>query len=437
MRYQFPRAFASLCIARLQSAQSPPLAMPLSLYLKECVGFAKAGCPGEEKVHVVTGNEAADADSICSALCLAYLESQLQEKQRWIPMTSIDRSDLALRRETVLLLRKAGIEKSCVPCRDDVPLEDLHSQGRIRMTLTDHNAISDGMASLASAEVEIVNHHEDRQEHPEVRGEARDIAFDSAGNDNGGAALVGSCCTLVVERFLRRAPHLLTADVAEILLGVIALDTADLSESAERATDRDRMAIMSLQEHCPAVDRKELFRTLNDAKFDPEFWASLTAADCLRYDYKQFDEPELYGSRFGSSAVLMRAEVLAAKRGVVDAAAALIRNRGLGLLLILTLTLTPEGPRRELLAVATSPRLIDALAAFWETDERGRRMEMHRGDLPAEVASADSPFGAGMAAYWEQGCVTASRKQVVPLIFHFYAQQQQEAAVGQGGEDRG
>lgn len=96
----------------------------------------------------------------------------------------------------------------------------LHkAEGRLRLTLTDHNAVSGGLSGLGDAVVEIVDHHVDLGEHPSVQGSRRDVAFEA--NDGGGKALVGSCCTIVAERMLDQAPALLSSDVAQLLLGVV------------------------------------------------------------------------------------------------------------------------------------------------------------------------------------------------------------------------
>jgi exopolyphosphatase len=52
-------------------------------------------------VHIVLGNEAADADSLISTLCYAFLKDQsnVNEGVVYIPAAGIPRVDLALRRD--------------------------------------------------------------------------------------------------------------------------------------------------------------------------------------------------------------------------------------------------------------------------------------------------------------------------------------------------
>jgi hypothetical protein len=56
-----------------------------------------------------------------------------------------------------------------------------------------------------------------------------------------------------------------------------------------------------------AAPPRELYNTLSQAKFSPEFWTSLGATDALEYDHKGFVGTTGAGSmtRFGTSAVLM------------------------------------------------------------------------------------------------------------------------------------
>ena len=49
----------------------------------------------------------------------------------------------------------------------------MQAEGRLRLTLVDHNAVSGNLADLGDAVVEIVDHHTDLGEHTGVRGAAR------------------------------------------------------------------------------------------------------------------------------------------------------------------------------------------------------------------------------------------------------------------------
>jgi len=80
-----------------------------------------------KKITICIGNEASDADSIVSSLCLAYLKQQQhaaahsaageeEEDKAFVPVVSVPRSILKLRRETQLLLRSVVRPTSHVSC---------------------------------------------------------------------------------------------------------------------------------------------------------------------------------------------------------------------------------------------------------------------------------------------------------------------------------
>lgn len=87
---------------------------------------AKISDPAK-KITICIGNEASDADSIVSSLCLAYLKQQQhaaahsaageeEEDKAFVPVVSVPRSILKLRRETQLLLRSVVRPTSHVSC---------------------------------------------------------------------------------------------------------------------------------------------------------------------------------------------------------------------------------------------------------------------------------------------------------------------------------
>ena len=58
-------------------------------------------------LHVVLGNEAADADSLISTLCHAYFkQSCCSDDELFVPAAGIPREDLVLRRDVQLLVNK-------------------------------------------------------------------------------------------------------------------------------------------------------------------------------------------------------------------------------------------------------------------------------------------------------------------------------------------
>ncbi|CAM9635918.1 unnamed protein product, partial [Choristocarpus tenellus] len=226
-----------------------------SHFLQKSAAGARIGFAEVDIVHAVVGNQACDADSICSAMCLAFLKSitpaviagddGVEKTIQFVPVMSIPREDLALRQEVLVLFDLCDVDPVSVVFSDEVDLAALQAEGRLRLTLTDHNALAGNHKGLSNSVVEIVDHHLDTKEHLEVDGDSRDIAFDAESVP--GKALVGSCCTMVAERMLSLAPDSVAEDVARLLLGVILIDTANLDPKVDRATPRDNAVVEELR----------------------------------------------------------------------------------------------------------------------------------------------------------------------------------------------
>ncbi|CAM9537999.1 unnamed protein product, partial [Chrysoparadoxa australica] len=364
------------------------------------------------KLHVYTGNQAGDADSLVSALCLSYLSSCLHRECQdsrglAIPVMSIPRSEFEMRPETAMLWRKANVDSKDVIFADELDLHSEWAQGRLELTLTDHNASSrpslGDRAGLEAAVTRIVDHHMDLGESSHVQGTAREVAFEE------GAALVGSCCTQVAEHFLKEYKEALTLDVALLLLGVILIDTVNLDPSARRATDRDHQVVKLLFELHPELKERQstLFQELSDAKFSPTFWSSLTAEQCLRYDYKEMSSTGKDGTKklVGMSAVLVRLEDFLDKAAARQAMRGLLEERGLDMLAVLTFVVQPQR-RRELLLMAPEQgtTTVNEAVAFLGANF----------DLQLEQAESVMQ-DLGMAGF-EQHNTVASRKQVSPKL---------------------
>lgn len=227
--------------------------------------------PVPVRCAMVIGNEAADCDSCVSALVWAFHRSVADAEVPVFPIVSCASEDLVLRREFTLLLSKslelAGAGGDIDPTADQSPLicvdsvarampwlEPMSREGRLALTLTDHNQLCAELSPLGQGVVEIVDHHFDVGAYPGVVGERRAIAYDATEGRG-----IGSACTLVAEAVLngsaargaavdddavgRRGP---SVDVAILLLGTILLDTINLSVAAGKATPRDAAAVESL-----------------------------------------------------------------------------------------------------------------------------------------------------------------------------------------------
>ncbi|GAB5032897.1 inorganic pyrophosphatase exopolyphosphatase [Nannochloropsis oceanica] len=263
----------------------------------------------KKHIKVVVGNEAADADTIVSSICLAhYLHATRSSEDsaagvQYVPVLPLPRAELKFRPETLLLFRLANLKETTVSDMvfiDEVDLTEAAAEGKLAgVILTDHNKITEPLQGLGELIEGIVDHHEDQGLYEWITDSKRDIAFSSEPPDldsnhkhnnrdhnnscssidsendlsisrslstnsvTVGRALVASTCTLVAERYLGHpssssssssfSPYsssssLLTTPVALLLLGVILLDSVSLDERAGKVTPRDEKAARALME---------------------------------------------------------------------------------------------------------------------------------------------------------------------------------------------
>lgn len=273
--------------------------------------------------HFVIGNDAGDADSIISAITLAYVESKHNGDET--PIVSISKDVFTHERPDVnLLLQLAGFHDlsdkllfidDLKDVLENVEKEGLLLNGLRSISLVDHNTLNKSLQRYQKGLIvtDIVDHHkDDDQYNTSCNGTHRNIAFDS------GHALVASATTLVAER-LQRFPPPYPSFLGILLLGVILLDSVNLDESVGKVTDRDRDAVSDLILHSDwsnampssylhhedngdfTIDTDELFKKLQHAKYDPMFWDKLSVVRALGYDYKE----EGHKTRFGISSILM------------------------------------------------------------------------------------------------------------------------------------
>jgi hypothetical protein len=217
--------------------------------------------------------------------------------------------------------------------------------------------------------------------------------------------------------------------VATLLCGVILLDTMDMSAAAGKGTPRDAAALKALLPRC-LVSRDALFQALTRAKFDPAWWGSLTAAQCLGYDYKQ---AEANSVAYGVASVLVSVPALVAKRDFHAACDAFMQQRSLKLLAVMALVtgeLSPSdghstrdsggGPRRELLLAARSADGLAAAVAAFAAPSAVAGQALGFTPLAAALAplppAMSSRRGTIVLAAFAQAALKQSRKQAMPLL---------------------
>jgi len=339
--------------------------------------------PKARKVYVVMGNEAADLDSMASAVLYGFLKSNVDQdpSHLYLPFAPIPKEDFKLRTEAVYLFKEAGVGQESLAFQGEIDLQHLHQEGRLALILMDHNKLGKEFVAYEGVVEEIIDHHKDEGTYPQAR--VRKIEP------------VGSTCTLVAEEFFRLAPKLLSRREALLLLGTILLDTVNLDPKAGRVTPKDTEVAGKLEPFVN-LNPNTLFETLQREKFNVD---ALQTADLLRKDYKEYTAGKV---RYGMSTVLISLESWKKKDPHLQKELEKYRKaRNLNLLVVMIAYTEPKF-QRELVVVSESSNLTTSLVEYLNT--RG-----------AQLTSLGFPGG------YTQGNAEYSRKKLQPLVQEFLA----------------
>lgn len=325
----------------------------------------------------VCGNSSADLDSITSSINFSYLE--YKKSGKWVfPLINIPRADLNLRRDVCWLL-----EKSLIDADDLLFVEDLKAiETPVEFILVDHNVpqgyVKEYISANGSKIYGIIDHHVDEGKYPDAN-----------------PRIVESCgsCSSLVNIYYKDTIAKTTFDAPELMLltsGVCA-DTSGLKFRVE-PKDVESMALFGLD----SLGLVELTKNLHEAKDNIE---GLSMMELLKKDYKEFDTKR---GKLGISSITATFDYCKTQfqeKGVTDAIAERIKERGIF----------------ELVVMAT------------HTNNKG---EFCRDIGFSHMASTEgleelklTPFDDfnGFKMY-HQGNLGASRKKVAPLLVSLYNQ---------------
>jgi exopolyphosphatase len=386
-----------------------------------------------KKVVFSIGNEAADADSIISAFCYSYLmhkrlnggvDTDLTSSSViHVPLVSIPKSELRLRRDVQLLLQSVGYELGDLICLDEVSNSKLLRDSQdVSFALLDHNLMSEKVASVIPPQVaqdavvkEILDHHKDMGGHTNVVGDMRKIAFDA----ETGNPTAASACTVLYEKF---ANDELDAEIAKLLLAVILLDSLNMDPVVAKGTPRDQKAIDALGKICKNVDNAQLFQMIRDAKLDIEFWLSLSAAEALCLDYKSFKNSPT-DPNLGMASVLLSSESFLVKDDLIPAVDKYFNEHAVDVCIVLSKIYNP-GPRHEALFFAKSAEYLQTFQAAIESGEHTADFgftQFHPQDSAAKSAVESSRDAGFHVAMYKQANVKKSRKQFAPMAMTVFS----------------
>lgn len=371
-----------------------------------------------KKIHYCIGNEAADADSIVSALCYSYFRHLTATDYEivYCPLVCIPQRDLKLRRDVEVLLQRVDLSYDNLISYEKCWVDGAPS-GDVTFSLTDHNALSTKIIEAvgrdgASIKVtDILDHHADMEMHQECQGPHRNIAF----NYEFCRPEVGSACTLIYEIFSQHQKDALQdSALSGVLMGVIALDTFSMDPTIAKGTPRDATALDDLAK-ISALSREILFEELKNAKLDVTFWRSLSASDCFRLDYKQYtDKKETEIFNYGVSSVLLSVNEILDKADVISSVQRYL-DEPMDMLIALSFVDKPE-PRRDMVVFTKSSKLLKDLEEFLEgmddspfkVMESNKEVEEHALGVGIEILSLIVTD------------VKLSRKQLAPYLSKFF-----------------
>jgi exopolyphosphatase len=357
----------------------------LQRYLEE----AKKALSLHKPLCIVMGNEAADLDSMASAVVYAwYRTASGKEKDRLVvPFIPIPREDFRLRTEATYLFGEAGISESHLLFAEDINLAALQAEGRLSLILVDHNKLGKAFAGLADCVIGILDHHQDEGMY--------------AGAVERIIEPVGSTTTLVAEKVLKDIPQAVDRNIALLLSGTILLDTVNLDPAAGRVTPKDSAMAAALLP-IAGKDQKTLFDRLQFEKFNV---ASLSTRDLLRKDYKEYLAGQV---RYGMSSVLLSLEAWKLKDAhLAEELAQYAASNHLSLLIAM-LAYTEPKFTRELVVYSPDPALFAKIADFLAKSDLG-------------LATLHAPAGSDPSRYgwYAQANESYSRKKLQPVIQQF------------------
>ena len=383
------------------------------------------------KIDIVIGNQSGDCDSIVSSILHAYyLFSTKKADNDIFPILSMPEEDLKLRGAESVLLKNCGIESSDLIFTDQIPWENIHTNID-KVTLVDHNVLSDSMNFLNTKIYEIIDHHKDESQY-----------IDNVNSARRKIEKVGSCSTLIAENYLHASNNniffnnnnnnnnLLLDDnmqnVALLLLSTILLDTMNLSPEAKKATQKDIDIVNKFQSLFKQWDDttcKKMFEDLHSVKFNPTFWLALSTLDKLRLDYKQYSSSE--NNILGISAVLIPFETFIDDKNFIKDCISYMSMKNLNVLVIMTMTLVNGVPSRELFIISRKENqmIFDKIIKCLETsdlkvtlqleDNLKRSMDNYNKNDTNNVNGDDDGI---VTRCYSQGLITGSRKVVAPLL---------------------
>ncbi|MEN8188661.1 MAG: DHHA2 domain-containing protein [Thermodesulfobacteriota bacterium] len=338
--------------------------------------------------QVIIGNEAADLDSMASAITYGCLLSEKDADAVVLPVMPIPRADFKLRTEAVYVFQEAGINLEDLVFFDEVDFGKLMAADA-GLVLVDHNKLGPTLEKYNSNVSAVLDHHNDEGMYEDAA--PRKIR------------LVGSTTTLVAEEFSRTGVEI-EEDTAILLAGTILLDTVNLAPEAGRVTGADIEAAEKLLPLC-SLSRQEFFDNIQREKFSV---TGLSTGDLLRKDYKQFQFETV---RCGiSSALLPVSQWQELDNDLLSGFMTYAASCELEVLLSMNAYTNPDF-NRDLVIYCRTKEGHDNLLACLQNNSL---------DLTPIEYPGQQEKGGVFISFHRQGNLGISRKKLQPLLAEFY-----------------
>ncbi|XP_071140640.1 uncharacterized protein PF3D7_1120600-like isoform X2 [Mytilus edulis] len=361
--------------------------MNLIEFLRETKVALSSGFQDKVEVHVVIGNESCDLDSAVCSVVLAYFLTLTSGTKDivFIPVLDIPQQKYHLRTETTFLLRKHGISDELLTFNDQIDLDDLHRQLKLKLSLVDHNILPQKYIGLDDCVVSVTDHR------PQVRKQDNRVKIN--------IAKVGSCATLIAEEVFKRTDLTFDPTALTFLYVAILIDTVNLSPAAHKMTDQDVAMADKLKEMLPEVNGDVLYNTIQKAKTDI---SELTTLELLEKDLKIVSGNSV---KVAMSSVSIGLQDFLSRENLMEDLSSFVQSHSVLAVIVMMIHQVTEGePVRDIAVYSTEmalqQKICDQLSA-----NRDPVLEL-------TVVTTDKQ---NLTCY-KQGCVRASRKVVLPII---------------------
>ncbi|KAK6454559.1 uncharacterized protein RJT20DRAFT_419 [Scheffersomyces xylosifermentans] len=382
----------------------------------------------------VTGNQSADMDSVISAISYSYFVNVKDSANYVIPLINIPKEDLRLRRDIESLLKAHSITEDLLYFVEDFKRLNADAE-TVELILVDHcNIQGDILTQFLHAKklkvVGIIDHHADEKVFLDAN--PRIIHTN------------GSCSCLVFNYWyeqLGKDDDLFKkhSEIIELLLGPLVIDTSNLTQKVEEG---DVIAFKKYQQlldlqgaKSPTIKQilgpntgitsssseldviAQFYMALKSAKKD---LSGFKFADVLRKDFKQFEFTS--GDAVGFSSIGKALKWVLSNYTTEEITATL--SKALVDFDIDLLVITSSYTQKE------NDKYTREFAYYYEVKGNDKFDNLHDLaqaplELDAEIYGADkvnskleevNSSSKGIFKIYNQHKITASRKQVVPIV---------------------